>query len=454
MGQSAVDAELRGFAPGSNPLRALLPSDSSASASAKAAAELIIETATAQFEEKRGPKAMDAMIAAAAMPGAQGVQRVMGPEPPPAGAAAVSGLAAPPGGPIGNGTAGEAAAAAAKGVASVVSGTAKAGVRPSAESAAPLPADYPSSSGHAFKFNSGEPSQQNGSPHKAHAAASGCGADSNGDGAGADHSDGDNAKDDAADDNAPLERSTWPELALALWNEWCRVLAEALPIVPELFGWCGQAPRACVPGSGSGGRHSSVFSRGLLCQERNAATCVTFLVSSPLPTALRRERSEYFVRRVVAPGSRSRPFVLGLVLLLAAVSVTAVLALLAHLARVALEWTSLGLVSTGQALFAVWDAVAWSPQWWAAIPACAFFALQSRFAALRVFWAAPFWWWLLGGGWWAAVGSFIAVFNRVLLGSIPFWCGFCRPPQNSVFVRRWPCGAARLPTLRGVMSPS
>lgn len=113
--------------------------------------------------------------------------------------------------------------------------------------------------------------------------------------------------------------------------------------------------------------------------------------------------------------------VLGVVTLLAAASVFAVAALLTFLARVVLEWASLGLVGTGQAVVALWEAVAWAPQWWAAIPACLFFALQSRFVALRVFWAAPFWWWLLGGGWWAAIGSCVAVFNRAFIGPLPFW---------------------------------
>lgn len=124
----------------------------------------------------------------------------------------------------------------------------------------------------------------------------------------------------------------------------------------------------------------------------------------------------------MAPGSRSRPIVLGTITVLAAASVIAVTALVTFLARVALEWASRGLVGTGQAALALWDVVAWTPQWWAAIPACIFFAAQSRFAALRIFWGAPFWWWILGGGWWSAIGSGIVLFNSAFIGAGPFWC--------------------------------
>lgn len=414
MGQSAVEAETRGFAPGANPLRALLPPDTSASASAKAAAELIIETATAQFEEKRGPKAVEAMIQMSAVAGAQaqaqGGPQVMGPQPPPPGQAQGKGKAAGASSSTTTSGAasqqsGAAAGAAAAGAAKTSSASKAAKVSNGSSSvppadAVPLPADGPCDA---------EPTP---AATAASASPGAAAASANGDGAGAGA--GTSGEPEEGQESPDALQATWGEVARALWHEWACVLAEALPFVPELFGWCAAGP---------------VLSPPLLC--RYASSCASPLAHRPPdsagfpPVSLlfpRRERTEYLVRRLVAPGSGSRPVVLGVVTLVAAASVLAVAALLASLARVALEWASLGLKGTGQAALALWSAVAWSPQWWAAIPACAFFFFQSRFAALRIFWGAPFWWWLLGGGWWATVGSIVAIFNRAFIGSVPFWC--------------------------------
>lgn len=221
MGQTAVEAEMRSMTPGVNPLRALLPADSTASA--KAAAELIIETATAQFEEKRGPKAVDAMVAMSELAAQQGGQRRdIGPELPPplppGGKATVPAAAnrqsdAPP------------VAATKPKAASVTARVGGGKAKVSASTAAdtvPLPADGP------LAADDAEPAS---STSTAAGAASG----PSGDAASAPSSE-EQEDDEGA---AALQQATWAELGLALWHEWASVLAEALSFVPELFGWCG-----------------------------------------------------------------------------------------------------------------------------------------------------------------------------------------------------------------------
>lgn len=196
-------------AAGTNPLRVLLPAETSASASAKAAAELIIETATAQFEERRGPNAMESIMGAAAP------QQGMGPQqPPPAGAAAAAD------GPAGSSAGVKAATAAPKAKApGAAGGKGKAPGAPAARvGSVPLPAD--------------DPAESESTAAPAHPAGG-----SNGHAAAGEQAGQTEPKLEDGDGDDDALRVSWGEVAHALWHEWAAVLAEALPFVPELFGW-------------------------------------------------------------------------------------------------------------------------------------------------------------------------------------------------------------------------